>query len=499
MATTIQNSGAVRTPERTSVTARLEGAQTKGAKWSEIAVTVGVSTFLHAIVLFLCAMIVFDNRQLEEIFTTIASINEVEPEPITETSLIQPEEIIQTNVDPNQSESNALDVADVPVDMPNINDLDPSMVLDSVEADSGLNIKIGDAMAGRSAAAKSQLLKEQGGNDASEAAVLTGLKWLANHQADDGSWNFNHVGTKGCDCSQPGTLKACKTGATAMAMLAYMGGGHTHKKGDYQKEMKGAVDFMIKSQKVTPEGGDFRGIVSSNEGFYTQGLVTIALCEALALTKDERLRTPAFNAVKFIVNAQNPKDGGWRYQPRQAGDTSVVGWQVMALKSAQMSKIKVPPQTFRGAEKFLDACAKNGGSQYTYVPGTGDAKNSMTAAGLLCRIYMGWEPNKPALKEGVAHLDKAKPAKGDMYYNYYATQVMHHWGGPEWQRWNAVMRDQLIKTQLKQGHATGSWNVADPHGGSGGRLYMTCLAVMTLEVYYRHLPIYQRENVKVDF
>jgi hypothetical protein len=256
---------------------------------------------------------------------------------------------------------------------------------------------------------------------------------------------------------------------------------------------------MIESQKVTPEGGDFRGIVTSNEGFYTQGLVTIALCEALALTKDERLRTPAFNAVKFIVNAQNPKDGGWRYQPRQAGDTSVVGWQVMALKSAQMSKIKVPPQAFRGAEKFLDACAKNGGSQYTYVPGTGDAKNSMTAAGLLCRIYMGWEPTKPALKEGVAHLDKAKPAKGDMYYNYYATQVLHHWGGPEWQRWNAVMRDQLVKTQLKTGHSTGSWNVADPHGGSGGRLYMTCLAVMTLEVYYRHLPIYQRENVKVEF
>ena len=88
-----------------------------------------------------------------------------------------------------------------------------------------------------------------------------------------------------------------------------------------------------------------------------------------------------------------------------------------------------------------------------------------------------------------------------MYYNYYATQVMHHWGGDEWANWNGVMRDQLIRTQktAKDGHMHGSWDLADPHGGTGGRLYMSCLCIMTLEVYYRHLPIYRREGLKVEF
>ena len=70
------------------------------------------------------------------------------------------------------------------------------------------------------------------------------------------------------------------------------------------------------------------------------------------------------------------------------------------------------------------------------------------------------------------------------------TQVMHQFGGEEWKKWNAVMRKQLVDSQVKKGHATGSWSPADPHGGVGGRLYMTCLATMTLEVYYRHMPLY---------
>ena len=79
-----------------------------------------------------------------------------------------------------------------------------------------------------------------------------------------------------------------------------------------------------------------------------------------------------------------------------------------------------------------------------------------------------------------------------MYYNYYATQVLHQYGGKHWKKWNSIMRDHLVNTQAKGGHADGSWATADAHGqAAGGRLYMTCLAVMTLEVYYRHMPIYK--------
>ena len=115
-------------------------------------------------------------------------------------------------------------------------------------------------------------------------------------------------------------------------------------------------------------------------------------------------------------------------------------------------------------------------------------------------MYLGWDQKKPGLVKGVAYLDQLKPSPNDMYYNYYATQVMHHHGGKEWDRWNAVMRDQLVKTQVRNGPEEGAWPVsADPGGGSGGRLYTTCLSVMTLEVYYRFLPMYNRDKLKVTF
>jgi hypothetical protein len=133
------------------------------------------------------------------------------------------------------------------------------------------------------------------------------------------------------------------------------------------------------------------------------------------------------------------------------------------------------------------------------MPGQG-AKDSMTAVGLLCRIYLGWKRENPALKAGVEHLSKVGPQPGRIYHNYYATQVLHHWGGDLWDQWNLRMRDELVSTQVKSGPGAGSWDFRDDHGSQAGRLYQTTLSLLTLEVYYRHLPIYQRfdENEAAD-
>ena len=66
-----------------------------------------------------------------------------------------------------------------------------------------------------------------------------------------------------------------------------------------------------------------------------------------------------------------------------------------------------------------------------------------------------------------------------------------------WTKWNASMRDGIIARQDKSGHATGSW----PGTGQGGRFFETCLSVLTLEIYYRKLPMLQRlavEPMKLD-
>jgi hypothetical protein len=220
------------------------------------------------------------------------------------------------------------------------------------------------------------------------------------------------------------------------------------------------------------------------------------------MTQDKFLHGYAQAAVDFTVNAQDPLGGGWRYLPRQAGDTSVLGWQVMALKSGAMGYLRVPPTSARGATYFLDAVQANGGATYGYdTPAAGKAT---TAIGLLCRMYLGWKKENPALQQGVEALAGWGPDVGrgqaNMYYNYYATQVMHHWEGPLWDKWNKTMREFLIKSQSKQGHAKGSWHLAgDPGSDLGGRLYCTSMCAMTLEVYYRHLPLYRKGSMEDEF
>jgi len=137
---------------------------------------------------------------------------------------------------------------------------------------------------------------------------------------------------------------------------------------------------------------------------------------------------------------------------------------------------------------------------------------TMSAVGLLCRQYLGWSPRNPALIGGVEKLKKVPPgATNNMYYYYYATQVFHHTGGDAWEFWNTGldkksgkqvhggMRDTLIKSQdrgtdAKRPMQRGSWDPKpDAHGGSGGRIMITSMSMLTLEVYYRHLPLYRRE------
>ena len=76
--------------------------------------------------------------------------------------------------------------------------------------------------------------------------------------------------------------------------------------------------------------------------------------------------------------------------------------------------------------------------------------------------------------------------------------MVHNFDGPEWHVfWNPRMRDWLVKLQVDQGNAQngGSW---DPDqsitGSAGGRLFTTCLALLTLEIYYRYLPLYKKDG-----
>jgi len=418
----------------------------------------------------------FEEEELMEPIDMEVTSSDVSVQPITEN--IAEEPVI--------TDANDLDAAPIQVEL-NPLGADSAPKNDLLKE---IGSYTGTGLSGRGAAARSQLVREGGGTKGSEEAVARALKWFKNHQNPNGSWSFRHLNGV-CPCPNHGTPDAVN-GATAMALLPYLGAGNTHMEGAYKEQVRAGLYFLVSSQKPN---GSFH---ESGGNMYSHGLCAIALCEAYAMTQDRSLMAPAQAALNFIVYAQDPVGGGWRYLPKQRGDTSVVGWQLMALKSGHMAYLRVPPNVVIGASKFLDSVQSDSGSAYGYAdPGNRGATN---AIGLLCRMYLGWKHEEPALKRGVERISNSGPSTVDMYYNYYATQVMRHFEGEEWKKWNPQMRDQLVNTQAKSGHMEGSWFAGSGHANErGGRLYFTSMATMILEVYYRHLPIYRKQAAEDEF
>ncbi|MCS7238686.1 MAG: terpene cyclase/mutase family protein [Thermoguttaceae bacterium] len=356
----------------------------------------------------------------------------------------------------------------------------------------------GGMLSGRDPTFRRTLAIQRGGSDETEAAVARGLAWLARHQNANGSWSLDrfHLAPKATANAEDGLGSVYSdTAGTALALLPFLGAGQTHEKGEYREVVKAGLRWLIYTQK--PDG-DLRGPGSGR--MYAHGMAAIVLCEAFAMTGDPDLRGPAQRAVDFIVRAQHP-EGGWRYDPGQAGDNSVVGWQLMALQSARMHYLlHVPEDTLHLASRFLDSTqADYAGATYGYMPGF-QASPAMTAEALLGRLYLGWPPNDRRVRAGVQwllseHLPSINAP--NFYYWYYGTQVMHHVGGNAFRKWNYVMKPILLELQEKTGRNAGSWPPVGTWAQMGGRIFTTSLAICILEVYYRHMPLNRSEAIEI--
>ena len=342
---------------------------------------------------------------------------------------------------------------------------------------------IGLALSGRSKGRKQVLLNAYGGTEVTESAVRMALEWLARNQRPDGSWSLMGPYRNGLPNEN-------RLAATSMALLAFQGAGYTVDSGKYGKRVARAWEHLLRLQDA--DGNFFQNGISSHR-LYSQAQATIAICELYGMTKDEEFREPAQLAIDYALKVQAP-EGGWRYVPGQGTDTSVTGWFVMGLQSALMAGLEVPSPALARISEYLDLVTTDGGSNYAYRVNNG-ARISMTAEALLCRQYLGWAREDPRLARGVDEILRNPidwERSTNVYYWYYATQVVHHMEGKVWQEWNKVMRDSLPRRQVQDGREKGSWDPAgDRWGHQGGRLYMTCLCTYMLEVYYRHLPIYK--------
>jgi hypothetical protein len=442
------------------------------------------SFVLHALVLITLALILYPVAHFESLDMLSGMVN------IPQT----PQDAL-INAPPGHAEGVAPIVPDFlqsgtqeTADEPTIPQIEP------VHSSSGLNFS------GRNINFRSTMLG--GGGGQTDEAVLAGLRWLAKVQQPTGAWHFSGQFPQSAAENREDALAA-----TAMALLAFQGYGVTPDSNhpllvDFALPVRRGWDWLFRQQNQ--DGSFVSPSASDTNRFYTHGFCTIALCELLIMTGDEIFREPAQRAIDYCVRHQSIHSGGWRYFPdrfSEQSDVSVTGWIVQALKSGLAAGLTIPPETFERAMFFLDTMMK--GNQYTYRREEPEPRISVTAQALYCRILLGWERSNPRLAAGVRLILDVPPSftehyQRDVYYWFFATQTLYHYGGDEWQTWNSLMREQLLQHQKRSGNEAGSWNprrpALDTWGRQYGRLYTTCMSLYILEVYYRHKQIFSEEQ-----
>ncbi len=349
---------------------------------------------------------------------------------------------------------------------------------------------------------KNDLLAKYGGSQLTEKSVEAGLAWLAKQQQKDGSWSILGPYSNGVRSEVDN-----KPAATALALLAFQGAGNSRVKGKYAGAVRRGWTWLLKQQKPN---GCFTPDQRVHEAlFYTHALCTLALCEEIALEKKSNptLRKSAQSALDYLIENQHKDLGGWKYDPQVGSDLSVTAWCVMALRTAEFAGLTVPKTTYDKVSSFLDSVSYDDGAGYVYqldskgrVPDS-EKRPSMTAAGLLCREYLGWGPSVPALQRGAESLVQKDnlvrvPNNSENYscnvYGWYVASTALKGLGPynkHWRQWNASLSTELPKLQEPpKSKEEGSWSPAyDEYAFGGGRLYVTALSILSLEVYYRHL------------
>ncbi|MCE9637593.1 MAG: hypothetical protein K8T90_17990 [Planctomycetes bacterium] len=345
-----------------------------------------------------------------------------------------------------------------------------------------------------------------GSHKREDVSVSQALDWLSRHQSPDGRWDSDGFAGQ-CSsnkCSGPGDA-VHDPGLTGLSLLCFLGRGDTHVSGDYKETVKSGLRYL---KNIQDTEGCF-GPRTSQQFQYDHAIATLGMVEAFGMTQSTHLRDSAQRGITFIHQSKNPYLA-WRYGVRDGdNDTSVTGWMVMALKSGKMAELDVDDGAIRDAVGWVDRMTDPEFGKVGYQQRGGAAARtvamqakfpasnteSMTAAGVLCRIFAGEDPAKSEpVKKGLALIEKKLPRWDadagtiDMYYWYYGTLAAFQAGGDVWRKWNDAMKLAIVDHQRneKDRCESGSWDPEDPWAQEGGRIYSTALMTLCLEVYYRY-------------
>ncbi len=460
--------------------------------------SVMISVLLNAGLMFIMsAYFTLDEREDVELKHTMV-LDPVNQEQIEELSDLIIEEAREPQ-DPQEMQ----DFADVQFDgidtsfevVPEALDAPPAANVSGLTAllsDIASPVTMPGLMAGRTVAGRAGALREHGGSAQTEAAVRRALQWLKENQEEDGSWQ----GRGGANS---------RTGMTGLAVLTFLAHGETPGSAEYGATVSSALRFLVERAQRADGSFQFEDRGGNRGGVYAQAIATYALSEAYGMTQNVLLLEPVKKALQRIISGQR-EDGGFDYGYERGGGprgrcTSVAGWQIQAMKAADLAGIDLP-----GLQSAMSLAARGmklnqrEDGKFIYASGTPNHaisnRNIMTAIGTLSLQILG-ESGSRNVRAAMGHLSGLSPESyhdemEPVYAWYYATQAYFHQGGAVWSRWNRLFAPMAVNGQ----NADGSWEWELGRSGGYGPVYHTTLTALSLMVYYRYLPTMQTELIQ---
>jgi len=264
--------------------------------------------------------------------------------------------------------------------------------------------------------------------------------------------------------------------------------GTTHKTGDerYRHSCAVALAFLARQMKEKDGIVDARG---THGDLNSHALATMVTCDLYGFTKDADLKAVSAGCLKYLVQQQDPKTGGW---PRAAGEQPSLAthlWPVLALLSGKMADLDGVSKAEERAMAFIDT-QRIGRGPY-YADAQKKKSQLATARALACQFILSSKKPAPLGAAVVEYLTGNDRPKHDAEYDYMVTMLLYHHQGATWVKWNQAMKKRAIGSQQKAGPQAGSWyDPKDRLVKQGGQLHQTLMRVRALSVYYHLLPFY---------
>jgi len=283
------------------------------------------------------------------------------------------------------------------------------------------------------------LIARHGGSVATENLVDQSLTWLARHQFPDGHW-----GAAGYE-------------ETSLALLSFLGAGHTEKVGKYREVVAKGLRWLIAQQ--SPEGRIGKRV-------YEQALATLALSEAAGMGRIPKTVEAAYHILQYLLDMQEKKGQarlGWSESSGQS-EPFDTAWATLALRSAKIAGLYVPPQALEGAGEYLDSIvAPNGAVGATGLPQANEVHLMNTAAALAARIMLGRTPPdaKTIAAANLLHnlvRESTQMTPDGLFMRYFGTLGQFHMGGDFWKKWNDWLKQDRQAAYNATGAENGSWN-----------------------------------------